>query len=59
MLNMQTFYKLLSNASDLQDPYMNTLAKLTKAGPTQMQAFVSDLSWQDWWESPKVEPLKA
>jgi len=58
MLNMQAFYKLLSSAARPQDRYTDALARLTKTGPAQMQALASDLSWQDWWEDPKVETLK-
>jgi hypothetical protein len=53
MLNMQTFYKLLSPKSKGTDAYFKTMHLLTRTSRTQMQALESDLSWQDWAEQNK------
>jgi hypothetical protein len=58
MLNMQTFYELLFKASEIKDPYLNTLNELTNANSAQMNALESDLTWQDW-STQATKPLNA
>lgn len=48
MLNMQTFYDSLVQASKTRDLYLDTLVEVTNAGSAQMNALKSDRSWQDW-----------
>jgi len=48
MLNMQTFYTLLTEPFEKQDPYLEVLIALIKADRAQMSALESDLAWQQW-----------
>ncbi|MBI1792651.1 MAG: hypothetical protein HYR70_00485 [Chloroflexi bacterium] len=45
---METFYALLSSASESQNPYLQGLAKLTRVDLQQAGALRSSLGWQDW-----------
>ena len=50
MLNMQTFYALLTDPFERRDSYLDVLAALTKADRNQMSTLESDLAWQQWSE---------
>ncbi|MFH1523919.1 MAG: hypothetical protein ABIF04_03050 [Chloroflexota bacterium] len=50
MLNMQTFYALLTKPFEKRDPYLDVMVALTKVDRAQMSALESDLAWQQWGE---------
>jgi hypothetical protein len=58
MLNMQDFRKLLSNASEKKDPYLDALAAISSVSKTELGALASNLDWQIWG-APTPEPEKA
>lgn len=50
MSTMNTFYTRLVNAPEVDDPYQQGLAKLTRADRTQLDTF--SVGWDEWAVNP-------
>lgn len=50
MNTMKGFYASTCTVSDLQGPYLEALAEITRINHKQTDALISDLGWQDWVE---------
>ncbi|MCI0550555.1 MAG: hypothetical protein L0287_06350 [Anaerolineae bacterium] len=48
MNTMKGFYASISSTSQLQGPYQEALAKITRINRKQTNALMSNLGWQDW-----------
>jgi hypothetical protein len=48
MSNMQAFRTRLIQMSEVDDPLLQSLAQLTEATSTQLEALLSDLGWSSW-----------